>query len=102
MDNDSVKKIINNSNLIEALAPMLHTPEGDALAEAAHAYRTLLERFDVTADITKFDGCDQALTLVDWIFREHVVDVEKIKAWRSAIGDAIAELAAGKIPNKGE
>lgn len=100
-DDDGVKKIINNGVFIAHLAPLLGTEEGDALAQAAQAYAGILAGFGIKADVSKFQGCDQAQKLVAWLKDGGDLSEESvalIEQWTSDILDAIADLAAGKMP----
>lgn len=99
MPDPSVKKIINNGNLIAHLAPLLEGPEAAALARAARTYRSILIDFHVDVDTSEFDGCEQAQQITKWITTGLTVDAADLMAeWTAEIWSAIREINAGKLP----
>lgn len=113
-----VKKIINNGNFIAHLAPELVVVSAQKsvrvaaakLGRRANIYAGMLAGLGVTVEAENdWGGCDQAKLLLQWIDdadRDDSADadheimhkVSLMDKWTVETMSAIADLAAGKLP----
>ncbi len=99
------RKIIINTGNMAILAPQLAHATGDTPAG-----RSAIRLFETASTLTRmhaaaglkpcpddFTGCDEAVTLLEWIADPSKADAAKLDEWTAETYRHIANLAAGKF-----